>query len=86
MHATNCSWLLDSFYPIPQGKNLRPVPYMPYLNWVPSAWVLPLKFDGGGYRAGGKGGFDSEGNFWVGDNFSVGWQARIRCGRAISRA
>src|SRR5208282_3842518 len=68
--------LLDSFYPIPQGKNLRPVPYMPYLNWVPSAWVLPLKFDGGGYRAGGKGGFDSEGNFWVGDNFSVGWQGQ----------
>src|SRR5271156_5823095 len=52
--------LLDSFYPIPQGKNLRPVPYMPYLNWVPSACVLPLKFDGGGYRAGGKGGLDSE--------------------------
>ncbi len=68
--------LLDSFYPIPQGKNLRPVPYMPYLNWVPSAWVLPLKFDGGGYRAGGKGGFDSEGNFWVGDNFTVGWQGQ----------
>ena len=68
--------LLASFYPIPQGKNLRPVPYMPYLNWVPSAWVLPLKFDGGGYRAGGKAGFDSEGNFWVGDNFSVGWQGQ----------
>ena len=38
--------------------------------------VLPLKFDGGGYRAGGKGGFDSEGNFWVGDNFTVGWQGQ----------
>jgi len=37
--------------------------------------VLPLKFDGGGYRAGGKAMFDSEGNLWVGDNFSVGWQA-----------
>jgi streptogramin lyase len=68
--------LLDAFYPIPQGKNLRPVPYMPYLNWQPSAWVLPLKFDGGGYRAGGKAGFDSEGNLWVGDNFSVGWQGQ----------
>ena len=68
--------LLKAFYPIPQGKNLRPVPYMPYLNWQPSAWVLPLKFDGGGYRAGGKAGFDSEGNFWVGDNFSVGWQGQ----------
>jgi hypothetical protein len=36
--------------------------------------VLPLKFDGGGYRAGGKAMFDSEGNPWVGDNFAVGWQ------------
>src|SRR5262249_11089699 len=66
--------LLDQFYPIPQGKNLRPVPFMPYLNHAPSAWVLPLKFDGGGYRAGGKAMFDSEGNLWVGDNFTVGWQ------------
>ena len=48
---------------------------MPYLNTAPSAWVLPLKFDGGGYRAGGKAMFDSEGNLWVGDNFTVGWQA-----------
>ena len=47
--------LLEAFYPIPQGKNLRPVPYFPYLKWSPSAWVLPLKFDGGGYHAGGKG-------------------------------
>jgi streptogramin lyase len=47
---------------------------MPYLNYAPSAWVLPLKFDGGGYRAGGKCMFDSEGNLWVGDNFTVGWQ------------
>jgi hypothetical protein len=68
--------LLDQFYPVPQGKNLRAVPYVPYLNWAPSAWVLPLKFDGGGYRAGGKAMFDSEGNLWVGDNFSVGWQGQ----------
>jgi hypothetical protein len=66
--------LLDQFYPVPKGKNLRPVPFMPYLNYAPSAWVLPLKFDGGGYRAGGKCMFDSEGNLWVGDNFSIGWQ------------
>src|SRR5215471_6906633 len=66
--------LLDQFYPVPQGKNLRPVPFMPYLSYAPSAWVLPLKFDGGGYRAGGKCMFDSEGNLWVGDNFSIGWQ------------
>ena len=68
--------LLDTFYPVPRGKNLRAVPYMPYLNWAPSAWVLPLKFDGGGYRAGGKAMFDSEGNLWVGDNFTVGWQGQ----------
>jgi hypothetical protein len=68
--------LLDQFYPIPAGKNLRPVPFMPYLNWAPSAWVLPLKFDGGGYRAGGKAMFDSQGNLWVGDNFTVGWQGQ----------
>ena len=67
--------LLDFFYPAPAGKNLRPVPFMPYLNTSPSAWVLPLKFDGGGYRAGGKAAFDSEGNLWVGDNFTIGWQA-----------
>src|SRR5262249_45156271 len=66
--------LLDQFYPVPKGKSMRPVPFMPYLNYAPSAWVLPLKFDGGGYRAGGKCMFDSEGNLWVGDNFSVGWQ------------
>src|SRR5215467_7573251 len=66
--------LLDQFYKVPQGKTMRPVPYMPYLNFVPSAWVLPLKFDGGGYRAGGGAMFDSEGNLWVGDNFTVGWQ------------
>src|SRR5215471_11962531 len=65
--------LLEAFYPIPQGKTMRPVPYMPYLNFAPSAWVLPLKFDGGGYRAGGKAMFDSEGNLWVGDNFTIGW-------------
>ena len=46
--------LLAEFYPIPHGKTMRPVPHMPYLNFPPSAWVLPLKFDGGGYRAGGK--------------------------------
>ena len=68
--------LLDQFYPAPNGKNLRPVPFMPYLNWAPSAWVLPLKFDGGGYRAGGGAMFDSEGNLWVADNFTVGWQGQ----------
>jgi hypothetical protein len=68
--------LLDAFYPVPQGKTMRAVPYMPYLQWAPSAWVLPLKVTGGGYRAGGKSMFDSEGNLWVGNNFTVGWQGQ----------
>ena len=76
--------LLDQFYPVPPVKmdgqpkppNMRLVPFMPYLIWQPSAWVLPLKFDGGGYRAGGKAMFDSQGNLWVGDNFTIGWQGQ----------
>ena len=76
--------LLDQFYPVPPVRtdgqpkppNMRPVPFMPYLLWARSAWVLPLKFDGGGYRAGGKAMFDSEGNLWVGDNFTIGWQGQ----------
>jgi len=68
--------LLNQFYPVPQGKAMRAVPFMPYLRFPPSAWVLPLKFDGGGYRAGGKAMFDSEGNLWVGDNFTIGWQGQ----------
>ncbi|HEX3450954.1 MAG TPA: hypothetical protein VHS97_22050, partial [Isosphaeraceae bacterium] len=68
--------LLGEFYPVPPGKNMRAVPFMPYLSFKPSAWVLPLKFDGGGYRAGGKAMFDSEGNLWVADNWTVGWQGQ----------
>jgi hypothetical protein len=68
--------LLDAFYAVPQGRTMRAVPFMPYLNFAPSAWVLPLKFDGGGYRAGGKAMFDSQGNLWVGDNFTIGWQGQ----------
>ena len=66
--------LLDQFYPVPKGKNLRPAPFMPYLSWAPSAWVLPLKFTGGGLSAAGKMMFDSEGNLWAGDNWLVGAQ------------
>src|SRR5262249_2267349 len=40
--------LLDEFYPIMERTRMRPVPFMPYLNFSPSAWILPLKFDGGG--------------------------------------
>ena len=66
--------LLDEFYPVPKGKNLRPTPFMPYLTWAPSAWVLPLKFTGGGLSAPGKLAIDSEGNCWAGDNWLVGAQ------------
>jgi len=68
--------LLAQFYAIPKGKTMRAVPFMPYLKFSPSAWVLPLKVTGGGFRAGGKAMFDSEGNLWVGDNFTVGWQGQ----------
>lgn len=68
--------LLGQLYPVPPDKTMRAVPFMPYLSVAPSAWVLPLKFDGGGFRAGGKAMFDSEGNLWVGDNFTVGWQGQ----------
>ena len=67
---------IGQLYLVPPGKTMRAVPFMPYLNFAPSAWVLPLKFDGGGYRAGGKAMFDSEGNLWVGDNFTIGWQGQ----------
>jgi len=66
--------LLDVFYPVPKGKNLRPTPFMPYLTWAPSAWVLPLKFTGGGLSAPGKLMIDSKGNIWAGNNFLVGAQ------------
>jgi uncharacterized protein (TIGR03000 family) len=66
--------LLNDFYPVPKGKNLRPTPFMPYLSWAPSAWIFPLKFTGGGYSAAGKMMVDSEGNVWTGDNWIVGAQ------------
>jgi hypothetical protein len=74
-HTEQLFSLLSAFYPMPDGKIMRSVPFAPYLSFPPSAWVLPLKFAGGGYIAGGKAMFDSEGNLWVGDNFTVGWQA-----------
>jgi len=67
--------LLDAFYPVPKGKTLRPTPFLPYLRVAPSAWVMPLKFTGGGLSAPGKIMFDSEGNLWTGANFIVGSQA-----------
>lgn len=66
--------LLDAFYPVPQGKTLRSTPFLPYLSYAPSAWVMPLKFTGGGLTAPGKIMFDSEGDAWAGANFIVGSQ------------
>jgi hypothetical protein len=72
--------LLDAFYPGAKGKTLRPTPFMPYLTWAPSAWVLPLRFSGGGLNAFGKMMMDSKGNVWAGGNFS-----RTRCGTVACR-
>jgi hypothetical protein len=66
--------LLNDFYPVPQGKTMRPTPFMPYLSYAPSAWIFPLKFTGGGLSGPGKLMIDSEGNPWAGDNFLVGAQ------------
>lgn len=68
--------LLEKFYPVRAGKqpSLRPAPFMPYLTFAPSAWVLPLKFTGGGYHAGGKLMFDSQGNAWNANNMQAGSQ------------
>jgi hypothetical protein len=68
--------LLDVFYPVPKGKNLRATPFLPYLSFAPSAWILPLKFTGGGYTGGAKVMFDSEGNGWNGANFIIGSQGK----------
>jgi streptogramin lyase len=66
--------LLEQFYPV-EGEKLRPTPLLPYLTRAPSAWVLPLKFNGGGLSGPGKIMFDSEGNAWTGVNFIIGGQS-----------
>ena len=67
--------LLETFDPVPDPETaLRAAPFMPYLSFAPSAWVLPLKFSGGGLSGGGKLMFDSQGNAWVVDNFMPGAQ------------
>ena len=78
--------LLDSFYPVPNGKHMRATPFMPYLSFAPSAWVLPLKFTGGGNAGGAKVMFDSQGNAWVGATFSSAGKATTICGTAIYRS
>ncbi|MGD0188617.1 MAG: hypothetical protein ABSC25_25710 [Roseiarcus sp.] len=67
--------LLDDLYPA-KPKRPRPTPFQPTLAFAPSAWIFPLKFDGGGYRGGGKLMFDSRGNAWVADNWRYGGQSQ----------
>lgn len=73
-HPERMFALLDQFYPYPKANVVRPTPFIPYLTFAPSAWVLPLKFAGGGNSGGGKLMFDSKGNAWIADNFMVGAQ------------
>src|SRR5208337_2970023 len=69
--------LLDAFYPVPAGERWRPVPFIPYLSFAPSAWTLSLVYAGGGLNSAGGIAFDGEGNLWAGDNFLVGAQSTI---------
>jgi DNA-binding beta-propeller fold protein YncE len=69
--------LLDAFYPVPAGKLWRPVPFIPYLSFAPSAWTLSLVYAGGGLNSLGGIAIDGEGNMWADDNFLVGSQSTI---------
>ncbi|HKF03481.1 MAG TPA: hypothetical protein VKB49_14280 [Candidatus Sulfotelmatobacter sp.] len=68
--------LLDAFYPVAPVNHLRTPPFEPYLSFAPSAWTLPLVFDGGGSRASGKMMFDADGDLWAVSNFTVGFQGQ----------
>ena len=76
-HAQSLFALLDAFYPVPAGERWRPVPFIPYLAFAPSAWTLSLVYAGGGFNSVGGLAFDAEGNVWGGDNFLVGSQSTI---------
>ncbi len=69
--------LLDAFYPVPAGENWRPVPFIPYLSFAPSAWTLSLVYAGGGLNAPGGIAIDGEGNLWANDNLLGGSQSTI---------
>jgi streptogramin lyase len=69
--------LLNAFYPVPAGKIWRPVPFIPYLSFAPSAWTLSLVYTGGGLNSLGGIAIDGEGNMWADDNFLVGSQSTI---------
>jgi hypothetical protein len=69
--------LLDAFYPVPPGKLWRAAPFIPYLNYAPSAWTLSLVYSGGGMNSLGGIAIDGEGNMWSDNNFLVGAQSTI---------
>jgi sugar lactone lactonase YvrE len=69
--------LIDAFYPVPAGKLWRPVPFIPYLSFAPSAWTLSLVYAGGGMNSLGGIAIDGEGNMWSDNNFLVGSQSTI---------
>jgi len=50
--------LLDAFYPVPAGGRWRPVPFIPYLSFAPSAWTLCLVYAGAGMNSMGGIAFD----------------------------
>ncbi|WP_160152325.1 hypothetical protein [Microbulbifer sp. ALW1] len=72
--------LLDAFYPVPAGKRWRKTPFIPYLNFAPSAWTLSLVYSGGGLNSLGGIAIDDDGNMWADDNFLVGAQSTIFAG------
>jgi hypothetical protein len=69
--------LLDEFYPVPAGKAWRDVPFIPYLNFAPSAWTLSLAYAGGGMNSLGGIAIDGEGNMWAANNFMSGAQSTV---------
>jgi len=69
--------LLDAAYPVPDGGHWRDVPYLPYLNFAPSAWTLSFVYAGGGLNSLGGIAIDGDGNLWADDNFLVGAQSTI---------
>jgi DNA-binding beta-propeller fold protein YncE len=76
-HAQELFGLLDEFYPVPDGKLWREVPFVPYLSFAPSAWTLSLVYAGGGMNSLGGIAIDGEGNMWSDNNFMGGAQSTI---------
>ena len=76
-HAQELFALLDEFYPVPDEKLWREVPFVPYLSFAPSAWTLSLAYAGGGMNSLGGIAIDGEGNMWSANNFMPGAQSTI---------